>query len=83
MVMCSQISGKTSNYTKNKNKRRLLLKPFGYNVMTISLTVSVSRLEKTPGDIYTYLNITTTASWDLLKRTAPGSKRGGMLKQHG
>ena len=47
-----------SNYTGIKNNNRLLLKPFSYKVMTIYITVS--RLEKTPGD--NNLNITTTVS---------------------
>ena len=33
---------------KDKNNNNRLLKPFGYKV--ISLTVTVSRLEKTPGE---------------------------------
>ena len=30
----------TSNYTRMKNKKRLLLKPFGYKVITIFITHS-------------------------------------------
>ena len=55
----------TADYTSIKNKNRLLLKRFGYKVMTFYITHS-SRLEKTPRDNYTHLNITTTVSWLLL-----------------
>ena len=53
-------SWQTSNYTRIKKNNNRLLKPFGYKV--IPLTVTVSRLEKTPGDVYTHLNITATVS---------------------
>ena len=55
----------TSNYTRIKNNKRLLLKPFGYKDITIFIThtVTVSRLEKPLGDIWTHQNITTPVSW--------------------
>ena len=55
----------TSNCTRiRNNKRLLLLKPFGYKLWQfISLTVTVSGLEKTSGDNQTHLNITNTLSW--------------------
>ena len=49
-----------------KNNKKLLLKPFGYKVITIfytEFTVTICRLERTLGDIWTHLNITTPVSW--------------------
>ena len=54
----------TSNYTRIKNNKRLLLNLSVIKLWQfVSLTVTVFRLEKIPGDNYTHLNITTIVSW--------------------
>ena len=68
----------TSNYTRIKNNKRLLLKPFGYKFITIFITHGYCfQVEKTLGSIWTHQNITTPVSWlSLAKHYIKANKIG-------
>ena len=75
MLVASTSYWQTSNYTRIKSNKRLLLKPCSYKVITIFITHGYCF--QTLWDIWTHQNITTPVSWlSLAKHYIKANKIG-------